>query len=361
MKTRIAFMVFCLAAAVSLPAQTKLVFVLGGDVLSQEGYQFAYEGHRMRLIEPDEKFLTRNAAGPLIGDEPKYNVPDHTLRVKSFFLSPKEVTNAEYRAFLRDSLLKAEAREAFESGIRASNKDHEKRRAHWEQLYALAAAQGLLPDTAAWTHDFPNTYNRPMAEHYFFHPAFDNYPVLGVTWDQANAYCAWLSAHNNANRAEKGLPAQPDFRLPTEDEWEYAALGQIPGRHVKVDWLQPQHTPKGLAYTASIRTAPTDYFLDNYMYTAPAGSFPANPLGLYDMAGNAAEWTLDTFQPRRDLGTPEPESGYADNVRVVKGGSWADYWQSTLPGSRCAHDGSKASARVGFRIAMSYVPEAGED
>lgn len=349
-------MVFCFAAITSIKAQTKLVFIPGGDMLSQEGYQFTYEGNRMRLIEPDQKFLSRNAAGPLVGDEPKYNVPDHTLRVKSFFLSPKEVTNAEYRAFLRDSLLKGAARDAFEDGIKAANKDTEKRRAHWDQLYSVALAQGLLPDSAAWTNDFPDAHNGPMGENYFFHPAFDDYPVLGVTWAQANAYCAWMSAHNNAIRAEKGLPAQPDFRLPTEDEWEYAALGQTPGKHTYVTWLQPQNTPKGLAYTASIRTAPTDYFLDNYMYTAPAGSFPANPLGLYDMSGNAAEWTLDAFQPRRMLGAPEPESGYSENIRVVKGGSWADYWQSTLPGSRCALDGSKASARVGFRIAMSYVP-----
>jgi formylglycine-generating enzyme len=361
MKTRMLSLVFLLWQLGQLQAQTKLTFLPGGTVEMGDGYQFVYEGHRMRLIEPDEKFSARNAAGPLIGDLPMSNVPKRQVTVSSFFLSPKEVTNGEYRAFLRDSLLKGDARAAFETGLKAANKDNDKRLALWDGLYRQAAAQGLFPDTACWRTDFPTASNGPLVTHYFRHPAFDDYPVVGVSWDQANAYCAWLSRHNNATRAEKDLPPQPNFRLPTEAEWEYAALGEVPGKHVYQTWLQPQNTPKGLAYTASIKTAPTEYFYDNYMYTAPTGKFPANPFGLYDMAGNVAEWTLDAFRPLRALGAPEPEAGYSDLIRVVKGGSWADYWQATIPGSRCAQDGSKGAARVGFRVAMSYVPDSGSE
>lgn len=356
MKTSLLIVVYLLLHLGQLQAQTKLIFIPGGSVQMGEGYQFVYEGHRMRLIEPDEKFSERNAAGPLIGDLPRYNVPLRQVTVASFFLSPKEVTNGEYRAFLRDSLLKGDARAAFETGLKTANKDHDKRNALWDGLYQQAAAQGLFPDTASWRTDFPGSFNSPLVTHYFSHPAFEDYPVVGISWDQANAYCAWLSRHNHATRAEKGLPPQPNFRLPTEAEWEYAALGEVHGKHVQQTWLQPQNTPKGLIYTASIKTAPTDYFLDNYAYTAPTGKFPANPFGLYDMAGNAAEWTLDIFRPLHEPGAPEPESGYSDLFRVVKGGSWADYWQATIPGSRCALDGSKGAARVGFRVAMSYVP-----
>lgn len=359
MKTRGLLLVLFVLTVGQLSAQTRLVFIQGGTVKMGGGFQFRYDGYGMRMLEPDPQFLAQHAAGPLIGELPQPDVPDRQVTISSFFLSPKEVTNAEYRAFLRDSLLKGNERGAFETALKTANKDDAKRKATWEGLYARATTQGLLPDTACWRTDFPYSFNRPMAENYFFHPAFDDYPVLGVTWDQAQAYCAWLSAHNNAMRAEKGLPPQPDFRLPSETEWEYAAMGGAPDdpEDATVGWRQPQQMSKGLVYTASIKTSEGNYIGDNYMYTSPSGEFPENPLGLYDMAGNAAEWTLDIFRPLRAPGAPEPEAGYSDIVRVVKGGSWADYWQATIPSSRCAVEGDKGSSRVGFRVAMTYVRE----
>jgi formylglycine-generating enzyme len=359
-RSLLSLLLVCLSLAWLL-AQTKLVHIPGGTAEVSGGYQFVYEGAQMRLIDVDEQFSARNAAGPLIGDLPQSNVPERTVSVSSFFISPKEVTNAEYRAFLRDSVLKGDARASFETQLKGAGKDDVKLNALWNALYTQAAARNLLPDSSCWTRDFPKASNSPMAAFYFSHPAFDHYPVVGVSWPQANAYCAWMTARNNAARAAKDLPAQPRFRLPTEAEWEFAALGGIPGKQHARNWLQPQHTHKGLAYTASIKNAPAEYMLDNYMYTAPPCTFPPNAYGLYDMAGNAAEWTLDAFRPLRIVGAPEPEAGFSEVIRVVKGGSWADVWQATVPGSRCAVNGDAGHARVGFRIVMSDLSSTGTE
>ena len=94
--------------------------------------------------------------------------------------------------------------------------------------FIIKKAIKIYPDTLCWIRDFAYAYNEPMAKQYFSHPAFGNYPVVGISWKQATAFCEWRTLYLNSFLESKNKATESDFRLPTEAQWEYAAT-RLPG------------------------------------------------------------------------------------------------------------------------------------
>jgi len=296
---------------------------------------------------------------------------------------------------------------------------------HWlEYLYYVKLDssrefyESALPDTVVWARDL--AYNDPYVDHYLRYPGFRYFPVVGVSWKQAVDYCGWRTAVVNLKLAEDAgleeIPAEstgariplesgvvlPNYRLPSEAEWEYAAQALI-----GTQWLDENQTHKRLYpwdghslrnpygkkmgyFLANFKRGRGDYagiagkLNDGAMITQYIYEYPPNDYGLYNMAGNVNEWVFDVYRPmsfqdmedlnpvRRsaddligrsivDPNLDDPSTGYdyqffnsliSDKTRVYKGGSWKDiaYWLS--PGTRRFMDQDSSTATIGFRCAM---------
>ncbi len=306
---------------------------------------------------------------------------ERVVTVASFYIDETETANIHWLEYLH-YIRKDSSREFFESA---------------------------LPDTTVWAKDL--AYNDPYVDHYLRYPGFRFFPVVGVSWLQAQDYCTWRSAVVNQKLAEEAgyyddvaaesaapdgrIPLEsgfvlPSYRLPTEAEWEYAAQALI-----GTQWLDENQTHRRLypwdghalrnpygkkvgTFLANFKRGRGDYagiagkLNDGAMITTYIYDYPPNDFNLYNMAGNVNEWVQDVYRPLsfqdfedmnpvRRNGFLDEEDGYdaknfnsliTDRVRVYKGGSWADvaYWMS--PGTRRYLEEDSATSTVGFRCAM---------
>ncbi len=316
---------------------------LGGfDVANYPGQQTGpgltfVEGGRFTMGQTEEDLTVE-----------RNNIP-RTVSVSSFYMDETEVANVHYREYIY-WLTRAYASD-------------------YPDVIANA-----LPDTLCWRKSL--SYNEPLVQYYFRHAAYDYYPVVGVNWYQANAFCKWRSdrvneyilikngfLRRNSNQVNEdvfttetyvngqydGTPGHgrkrdldpqgsgkrnlrfsdgyllPNYRLPTEAEWEYAALGNIGNnpepetkrRRGEEVITQRNMYPWGDAYTTryGLRNSYQGEFLGNFKrgkgdamglagglndnadIPAPIYSYQANSYGLYNMAGNVSEWVLDTYRP----------------------------------------------------------------
>ena len=255
------------------------------------------------------------------------------VAINSFFMLQREVTNADYLEFL--------------AAMNGSDNDN------WHSM---------LPDTTCWRTK--NSYSEPMVNLYFRHPAYRNYPLVGVSYAQAQRYCQWLTEKYNADPDR--LYEEVEFRLPTAADWEWAARGGLqntpfpwPGNTImnnkgysRANCIQfesasvyrdtvYQKTKDGsfeqkIIYRANPgwdNMAVAGSLSDGACYTAPVNSYWENGYGLYNMAGNVAEMVQ--------------EEG------VTCGGSWRDpgyYLQNHV---RQYYEGeNSASSKRGFRVIM---------
>ncbi|MEZ4854860.1 MAG: gliding motility lipoprotein GldK [Gelidibacter sp.] len=214
----------------------------------------------------------------------------------------------------------------------------------------------VYPDTTAWIRDFAYSYNEPMHNDYFWHDAYGEYPVVGVSWKQANAFCQWRTLYKNGYQKSKGKQPVNRFRLPSEAEWEYAARGGLQG--ATFPWGGPYAKNDRGCFLANFKPLRGDYAADQALYTVEAKSYEPNDFNLYNMAGNVSEWVNGSYDPGsyEYMSTINPNVNDADNQRkVVRGGSWKDVAYYLQVSSRDYEYADSARSYIGFRTVQDYM------
>ncbi len=209
----------------------------------------------------------------------------------------------------------------------------------------------IYPDTTCWVNDFPGADNERYLRHYFSHPAYAHHPVVGVSWEQATAFCEWrtLFLRRSINRDDVIIEK---YRLPTEAEWEMAAQNS-------------EIISESGCFQANFKPGEGGYAMDNHLITAKVRSYKPNGYGLYDMIGNVAEWTstayaeagnrlMDDINPEYQYNASEEESHLVSR-KVVKGGSWKDIYPFIRSDMRDSEFQDRGRSYIGFRCVRTRV------
>lgn len=219
----------------------------------------------------------------------------------------------------------------------------------------------IYPDTTVWIRDFAYSYNEPMHNDYFWHDAYSDYPVVGVTWHQAKAFCEWRTINKNSyQKSKKGAAMVNRFRLPSESEWEYAARGGL--QAATYPWGGPYTKSDRGCFMANFKPVRGDYAADQALYTVEAKSYEPNDYNLYNMAGNVAEWVDSSYDPSsyEYVSTINPSVNDPDNNRKgVRGGSWKDVAYFLQVSSRDYEYADSARSYIGFRTVQDYMGTKG--
>ena len=217
----------------------------------------------------------------------------------------------------------------------------------------------VYPDTTCWVNDFPNAHHEVYLKNYFSAPAYNDYPVVGVTWEQAQAFCAWRTEF-----LLRGLGAQARYvqryRLPSEVEWEYAARGVNGDPY---PWEGDASTSDKGCFLANFKPDRGNYTEDGNLITSKVGIYGANSNGLFDMAGNVAEWTNTVYteagvmsmsdvnpELRYDAALEDP---YFLKRKSVRGGSWKDPISLIRSAWRSYEYQNQPRSYIGFRCVRS--------
>ncbi len=217
----------------------------------------------------------------------------------------------------------------------------------------------VYPDTTCWVNDFPNAQNEVYMKTYFSSPNYNDYPVVGVTWEQATAFCAWRTEYLLRGLGPQARNLQR-YRLPTEVEWEYAARGKE-GNPYPWTGLESKNE-KGCFY-ANFKPDQGNYTEDGNLITSRVGIYGANSNGLFDMAGNVAEWTSTAYTESgvRSMSDLNPElrydaaeeDPYVLKRKTVRGGSWKDPISLVRSAWRTYEYQNYPRSFIGFRCVRS--------
>jgi len=221
----------------------------------------------------------------------------------------------------------------------------------------------VFPDTLCWIADYAYSFNDPYTQNYFWHNSFDDYPVVGINWKQATAFTKWRSQMMNAFLRKIKQPIMPDFRLPTESEWEYASRGGLD--FSPYPWGGPYTRNIKGCFLANFKPLRGNYVADGGLKTLKVQSYNPNGFGLYDMAGNVAEWTSNAydesaFSYSHDMNMDYTYDANEDDHAVLKrksirGGSWKDIAYFIQTSTRTFEYQDTAKSYIGFRCAVDFL------
>ena len=270
--------------------------------------------------------------------------------------------------------LRLPIKEAY-NGLRVMNVSKLKFKYSWFDINAAAKAKTgkrskflksenipVYPDTTAWIKDFAYSYNEPMHNDYFWHQAYSEYPVVGVSWNQARSFCAWRTLYKNAYAKKSKTSLVNSFRLPSEAEWEYSARGGI--QSGMYPWGGPYTKNERGCILANFKPNRGDYAVDGALYTVEAKSYEPNGFGLYNMAGNVAEWTDGAYDSNayEYVSGMNPSVGDVKNMRkVVRGGSWKDVAYFIQVSTRDFEYADSSRSYIGFRTIRDYMGEKNQN
>ena len=271
----------------------EMVFVPEGSFMMGSTREEAEYARRLCV-----QFTGRYAPGTCSSGVFTNEQPAHPVALRAFYIDKTEVTNRQYRACV-------------EAGV-------------------------CTPPEKA------GSYTR---EQYYNDPAYDNYPVIWITQEQAESYCAWVGG-----------------RLPTEAEWEYAARGPD---SLVFPWGNEFDGTRLNYCDLECGTGIRDLSIsDGYADTAPVGSYPSGIswCGALDMAGNVREWVGDWYGPYADEGVENPTGPVSGNSRIPKGGSWLDKPDDVRSANRGENSPDYTRHKVGFRCVTDaeYFDNSGE-
>lgn len=221
----------------------------------------------------------------------------------------------------------------------------------------------IYPDTLCWIHDFTYSYNDPMHDKYFWHPAYDDYPVVGVSWYQARAFANWRTKYRNEYLRSAGYYQEQEFRLPTESEWEYAARG---GKELTTyPWGGPYALNSSGCYLANFKPLRGNVTADGGFYPVKSTAYAPNEYDLYNMAGNVSEWTNTAFDAATSYYVSDISPNFEYNAnefddptltrKVIRGGSWKDVAYYMQVSTRDYEYADTGKSYVGFRTVQSFM------
>ncbi len=341
-----------------------------------------------------------------------------TAQMAGFYMDATEITNAEYRQFtnwVRDSMAHAQLGDYIDNPDGTQRVDMRRRINYRDEdvqdqlsnMYVQADQSGwgrkefdnsklvynyqvfdyqeavrnpdqpaanfirrhevpVYPDTTVWVRQFAYAYNEPIAMQYNWFTAFNNYPVVGVSWVQANAFCNWRTALWRSEREKTRQYFEGEFRLPSEMQWEWAARG---GRNESpYPWGGPYLVNKKGCYLANFKPQRGNYAADGGLYTVPVDRYWPNDYGLYNMAGNVAEWTSSPYNGSAYNAVADVNPDIRHVIRendpvwlrrmVVRGGSWRDVAFYLQNGTRDWEYADTSKAYIGFRCVYQQIAPA---
>ena len=310
-------------------------------------------------IDPEEETTKATIEEMYYPLEERFNgkkqVDVRKLNYSYFWVDYKQAAKSNYKQDYTTNTGKYEGKVTNLDGTRTDVKDR--------SSFIIHNIINIYPDTLCWIRDFTYSFNDPQASLYFWHPSFDDYPVVGVSWVQARAFSIWRTDYMNTALRKQGVPDVQAYELPLESQWEYAARG---GLDLSMyPWGGPYTRNYKGCFLANFKPLRGNYIDDGNVYAGKVGSYEPNEYGLYDMSGNVAEWTRGAFHPSAYIFQHDLQPDYQYNAtpqdapimkrKVIRGGSWKDIAYFLQTSSRDYEYQDSTKPYVGFRNVRAYI------